>query len=69
MKNGLIIALIAANLLMLVIGIITIPPNPRAAAYTPPRGGAGPVGFSDRCSSPEILAAAKKNKKFSVGCM
>jgi hypothetical protein len=27
------------------------------------------VGFSDRCHSPEILAAAEKSKKFSIGCM
>ncbi len=32
MKKGLIAVLIAANLLMLVIGILTIPPNLRAAA-------------------------------------
>ena len=32
LKKGLIAALIAANLLMLVIGIITIPPNLRSAA-------------------------------------
>ncbi len=29
----------------------------------------GLVGFSERCSSPEILAAAQKNKKFAVGCL
>lgn len=29
----------------------------------------GLIGFSDRCNSPEILAAAQKNKKTSVGCM
>ncbi|MCK9287834.1 MAG: hypothetical protein M0P29_09760 [Sphaerochaetaceae bacterium] len=27
------------------------------------------VGFSDRYNCPEILAAAQKNKKFSIGCM
>jgi hypothetical protein len=32
MKKGLIAVLIAANLLMLVIGVLTIPPNLRAAA-------------------------------------
>lgn len=31
MKKGLIAVLIAANLLMLVIGVLTIPPNLRAA--------------------------------------
>jgi ribosomal protein L40E len=34
-----------------------------------PQRGAGLVGFSDRCNSPEILAAAQKNKKSSIGCM
>jgi len=32
MKKGLIAVLIAANLLMLVLGILTIPPNLRSAA-------------------------------------
>jgi ribosomal protein L40E len=41
----------------------------QAAASAPPQGGAGLVGFSDRCNSPEILAAAQKNKKSSIGCM
>ena len=36
MKKGLIVVLIAANLLMLVIGILTIPPNLRAAAGKKP---------------------------------
>jgi hypothetical protein len=36
MKKGLIAVLIAANLLMLVIGILTIPPNLRAAAGKEP---------------------------------
>ena len=31
--------------------------------------GAGLVGFSDRYNCPEILAAAQKNKKSSIGCM
>lgn len=31
MKNGLIAVLITANLFMLVIGVLTIPPNLRAA--------------------------------------
>ncbi|NLI54378.1 MAG: zinc ribbon domain-containing protein [Clostridiales bacterium] len=35
----------------------------------PPQRGAGLVGFSDRYNCPEILAAAQKNKKFSIGCM
>jgi hypothetical protein len=30
---------------------------------------AGLVGFSDRYNSPEILEAAKKNRKSSIGCM
>jgi len=41
----------------------------QAASSTSPQGGAGLVGFSDRCNSPEILAAAQKNKKSSIGCM
>ena len=41
----------------------------RAAAPARSQGGAGLVGFSDRCNSPEILAAAQKNKKSSIGCM
>ena len=41
----------------------------QAASSAPPQGDAGPVGFSDRCNSPEILAAAQKNKKSSIGCM
>lgn len=46
------------------------PVEPRQTATpTPSLGGAGLVGFSDRCHSPEILAAAEKNKKFSIGCM
>jgi ribosomal protein L40E len=39
------------------------------ATSAPPQSGVGLVGFSDRCNSPEILAAAQKNKKFSIGCM
>jgi len=46
------------------------PVEPRQTATpTPSLGGAGLVGFSDRCNSPEILAAAQKNKKSSIGCM
>lgn len=41
----------------------------RVATPGPPQSGRGLVGFSDRCNSPEILAAAQKNKKFSIGCM
>ena len=41
----------------------------RAAASAPPQSGAGLVGFSDRYNYPEILAAAQKNKKSSIGCM
>lgn len=33
------------------------------------QGGTGLVDFSDRYNCPEILAAAQKNKKFSIGCM
>jgi ribosomal protein L40E len=44
--------------------------NPtQPAPCAPSQGGAGLVGFSDRCNSPEILAAAQKNKKSSIGCM
>jgi ribosomal protein L40E len=39
------------------------------ATPAPPQSGAGLVGFSDKCNSPEILAAAQKNKKSSIGCM
>ncbi len=42
-------------------------PAPNGADYAPPS--AGLVGFSDYCNHPEILAAAKGNKKFSIGCM
>lgn len=41
----------------------------QAASSAPSQGDAGLVGFSDRCNSPEILAAAQKNKKSSIGCM
>ena len=41
----------------------------QATAPMPPQSGAGLVGFSDRYNCPEILAAAQKNKKFSIGCM
>jgi hypothetical protein len=41
----------------------------QAAHSAPLQGGAGLVGFSDRCNSPEILAAAQNNKKSSIGCM
>lgn len=41
----------------------------QAASSDPSQGDAGLVGFSDRCNSPEILAAAQKNKKSSIGCM
>ena len=41
--------------------------------YAPPQGSetrsTGLIGFSERYNSPEILAAAQKNKKFSIGCM
>ncbi|MGI6297967.1 MAG: zinc ribbon domain-containing protein [Saccharofermentanales bacterium] len=40
-----------------------------AAASAPPQSGVGLVGFSDRCNSPEIIAAAQKNIKFFIGCM
>ncbi len=44
--------------------------KPSGIFRSPPQGGAGGlVGFSDRCNSPEILAAAQKNKKSSIGCM
>jgi predicted nucleic acid-binding Zn ribbon protein len=41
----------------------------QAASFAPPQDDAGLIGFSDKCNSPEILAAAQKNKKFSIGCM
>ncbi|MEL7624134.1 MAG: zinc ribbon domain-containing protein [Clostridiales bacterium] len=43
-------------------------PAPNGAAYTLPTG-KGLIGFSDYCNHPEIFAAAKGNKKFSIGCM
>ena len=46
---------------------------PQAAQSVPPQSSGaqhmGMVGFSERCNSPEILAAAQENKRFSVGCM
>jgi preprotein translocase subunit YajC len=42
-------------------------PQPSANIYA--QQSAGLVGFSDYCNHPEILAAAKGNKKFSIGCM
>ncbi len=41
----------------------------RAAAPARSQGGTGLVGFSDRYNCPEILTAAQKNKKSSIGCM
>ncbi|NLK37500.1 MAG: zinc ribbon domain-containing protein [Epulopiscium sp.] len=41
----------------------------REATSVPQQGGTGLVGFSDRYNSPEILAAAQMNKKYSIGCM
>ena len=41
----------------------------QAASSMSPQGGARLVGFSDRYNSPEILAAAQKNKKYSIGYM
>ena len=40
-----------------------------AAVPAPIPSGAGLIGFSDYYNHPEILAAAKGNKKFAVGCM
>ena len=40
-----------------------------ASVSVPPQGSAGLVGFSDRYNSPEILAAAQKRKKYSIGFM
>lgn len=42
-------------------------PAPNGVAYAP--SNARLVGFSDYCNHSEILAAAKGNKKFAVGCM
>lgn len=45
---------------------------PQAPASAPPRQDAvssSLIGFSDRCNDPEILAAAKSNRKSSIGCM
>ena len=41
----------------------------QGTSSAPPQDGTGLVGFSDRYNSPEILAAAQKNKKTSIGCM
>lgn len=49
----------------------SMPPQP--AYSTPAQSNAGQstglVGFSAVSNSPEILEAAKKNKKFSIGCL
>ena len=42
---------------------------PQSAAYVSPQGGTGLVGFSDRCHSPEILAAAQTNRRIGVKFM
>ena len=51
----------------------TKPPEPavsaQAASPAPPQNSAGLIGFSDRCNDPEILAVARENKRFAVGCM
>lgn len=49
-------------------GAAVPPPAPSGAAYSQPTS-KGLIGFSDYCNHPEILAAAKGNKKFAVGCM
>ena len=41
----------------------------QAATSSSPDSDGGLVGFSNRCNSPEILAAAQINKKSSLGCM
>ena len=41
----------------------------QAATSSSPDSDGGLVGFSNMCNSPEILAAAQKNKKSSLGCM
>jgi ribosomal protein L40E len=41
----------------------------QATSSAPPQEGTGLIGFSNRCNSPEILAAAQKNKNSSIGCM
>lgn len=41
----------------------------QAASSTRLQGSVGLVGFSDRYNSPEILAVAQENKKYSIGCM
>jgi ribosomal protein L40E len=48
----------------------TEPARPgRVTASAPAQGGAGLVGFSERYRDPEILEAARENKKFAVGCL
>ena len=47
----------------------TLKPSSPPPAETPPSRPAGPVGFSDRCSHPEILQAASSSRRTSVGCM
>ena len=46
----------------------TVTPT-KATPSAPSQGGAGLVGFSNKCHLPELLAAAQKNKKSSIGCM
>jgi len=46
----------------------TATPN-KMVTLVPSQGDTGLVGFSDRCYSPEIMVAAKKNKKSSIGCI
>lgn len=41
----------------------------QAAPFAPSQGDVGLVGFSDRCHSPEMLAAAQNNKRFGVKFM
>ena len=45
------------------------PQTSRAPAQTSAAARTGLTGFSERYTSPEILAAAQKNKKTSIGCM
>jgi ribosomal protein L40E len=49
----------------------TVAPTPRTSSQrtTPRVDTSNLVGWSEYCNHPEILAAAKKNKKSAVGCM
>ncbi len=46
-----------------------LPSESSAPSQSGNAGNAGLIGFSAHCDSPEILAAAEKNRKSNMGCM